>query len=109
MKNPPVRPAVCALAKWARVWLAVLLIGCGQGPREDIPSEEFEAAITRYLTEKSFEMKPSSMRTIIVSGDEARGTWKLRHADSDLGLAVTWEFRFERKDDAWSVVNHAQK
>jgi hypothetical protein len=89
--------------------LGLTLTGCGEKPREAIPKADLEAAITRYLTERGFEMRPTTALMIVEGPDGARATWKLKHADSDLGLAVTWEFRFEKKNDAWSVINHAQK
>lgn len=89
--------------------LGLASAGCGGESREEIPPKEFEAAITRYLVQKGFEMKPAELVKIVEESGETRATWKLKHADSDLGLAVTWEFRFERKNDAWSVVNHRQK
>lgn len=109
MKTYEIRVAIRALAGAIGLLMAAAIVGCGDGPREEIRPAEFEAAITRYLAQKSFDMKPAQSVIITVSGDEARAAWKLKHADSDLGLAVTWEFRFEKKNDAWSVVNHLQK
>ena len=104
-----VRFVTRALAGLISMIVAVALAGCGEGPREEIPPGEFEAAITRYLTERSFEMKPTESVIITVSEGEARATWKLKHADSDLGMAVTWEFRLEKKNDVWSVINHSPR
>ena len=50
----------------------VLLASCGgDASREEIPRKEFEAAIAQYLADRSFEMEPSKMQQIVVSGEGA--------------------------------------
>lgn len=96
-----------------RAWMALSLVGlmlfcaAGCGTKETVDTAPFQAAITKYLADKSMDMKVTEFESIDVTGDAATAVCRLTEASGLYGgMGVRWRFTFERDGQAWRVVAH---
>ena len=77
--------------------------GCSDNAvKED--STPFKNAISKYLSQKHMDMKVYKFKKLEVNGDKAKAVCSMKEASGmSAGIAVQWNFSFEKKDGAWIV------
>ena len=84
-------------------------LGCGKDKPTAKDTKEFETAIAEYLKSRSYDMKVASFETLKVEGGSATAACKMQQADGLYAVSVKWDFKFERKGEAWKVAEHTAK
>ncbi|MFA6715097.1 MAG: hypothetical protein WCS27_06955 [Victivallaceae bacterium] len=90
---------------------ALILSGCGDSkPAITENTAPFEQAITAYCRSRNYGMKVKEFVSLKVNGAKAEATAKMQEAEGTYGLAVKWEFKFQKQPDGkWKATAHTAK
>ncbi|MDD5598711.1 MAG: hypothetical protein PHV82_12260 [Victivallaceae bacterium] len=88
-----------------------LLAGCGdRKPAVAKNTIPFERAIADYCRAHNYGMKVKEFVSLKVNGAKAEATAKMQEAEGTYGLAVKWEFKFQKQPHGnWKATAHTAK
>jgi hypothetical protein len=80
--------------------------GCGKKETVKADTAPFQAAITKYLADKSMDMKVTEFQSLEATGDTATAVCRLAEASGLYNMGVRWRFTFQRHGEVWQVTGH---
>jgi outer membrane lipoprotein SlyB len=88
----------------------LILTGCENSePAITEDTTPFEKAIAQYCRSKHYGMAVKKFVTLKVTGDNADAVAKMQAASVTYGIAVKWEFKFQKQKGKWKVKFHNAK
>jgi uncharacterized protein YceK len=93
------------------VMTVFVLSGCGDSkPAITENTAPFEQAISDYCHSHHYGMKVKEFITLNVTGKNAEATAKMEAAEGTYGIAVKWDFKFQKQADGkWKATAHTAK
>jgi hypothetical protein len=89
---------------------AVVLLSGDKGAAVPTETAGFRQAIGDYLSARSMDMEVTEFESVDAQGQKATAVCRLKESSGLHGLAVRWEFSFERgRDGSWEVLGHVKK
>lgn len=86
-----------------------ILSGCGK-PAITENTAPFEQAIAAYCRSNHYGMKVKEFISLNVTADKAEATTKMEAAEGTYGIAVKWDFKFQKQPDGkWKATEHTAK
>ena len=87
-----------------------ILSGCGNSkPAITENTAPFEKAILTYCRSHNYGMKVKEFISLKVKADKADAVAKMQEAEGTYGIAVKWEFKFEKQNGKWKALTHNAK
>ena len=88
----------------------LILTGCGGEPAITENTAPFEKAIASYCRSHNYGMKVKKFISLKVAGKNADAVAKMQAAGVSYGVAVKWEFKFQKQADGkWKALTHNAK
>ena len=89
----------------------LILTGCGNSePAITESTAPFEKAILAYCRSHNYGMKVKKFISLKVAGKDANAVAKMQAAGVSYGIAVKWEFKFQKQTDGkWKALTHNAK
>ena len=87
----------------------LILTGCGGEPTITENTAPFEKAIASYCRSNNYGMKVKKFISLKVTGDKADAVAKMQAAGVSYGVAVKWEFKFQKQKGKWKALSHNAK
>ncbi len=102
------------MSKVIRYFIAVLSVviitGCGNSkPAITENTAPFEKAIQTYCRSHNYGMKVKEFISLKVTADKADAVAKMQEAGGTYGIAVKWEFKFQKLNGKWKALTHNAK
>lgn len=87
-----------------------ILTGCGNSkPAITENTAPFEKAILSYCHSHNYGMKVKEFISLKVTADNADAVAKMQAAGVTYGIAVKWEFKFQKQNGEWKALSHNAK
>jgi len=88
----------------------LILSGCGNSkPAITEDTAPFEKAISAYCRSHNYGMKVKEFISLDVKADKADAVAKMQEAGGTYGIAVKWEFKFQKQNGKWKALTHNAK